>query len=149
MFIISLRNSYLEHTLRDSFTVTMPTGHPNSHNINLVKLCLHIPWSGIQMEPKRYKCVLLLPHRRSWGSRWWMCTCTANSRHNPHTIQRYIPIIVQRNDSTSSDDGVMGGSLDWFLLSIYSELHLDVGNEYGEPFARGIEVGGRGALVAR
>jgi hypothetical protein len=35
-----------------------------------------------------------------------------NSRHNPPTIQRYIPNNVQRNDSSSSEDGVMGGSLD-------------------------------------
>jgi hypothetical protein len=34
-----------------------------------------------------------------------MCTCTANSGHIPPTIQRYIPINVQRNDSISSEDG--------------------------------------------
>jgi hypothetical protein len=65
-----------------------------------------------------------------------MCTCIAISRHNPPTIQRYIPNNVQRNDSSSSEDGVMGGSLDWFLLLVYSELLLDVGNEDGEQFAR-------------
>jgi hypothetical protein len=30
----------------------MQTGHQNSHNIKSVKLCLHIPWSGMQMEQK-------------------------------------------------------------------------------------------------
>jgi hypothetical protein len=35
------------------------------------------------------------------------------------------------------------------MLSVYFELLLDVGNEEGEQFARWIEVGGRGALVAR
>jgi hypothetical protein len=65
-----------------------------------------------------------------------MCTCTANSRHNPPTIQRYIPNNVQQNDSSSSEDGVMGGRLDGSLLSVYSELLLDVGNEDGEQFAR-------------
>jgi hypothetical protein len=65
-----------------------------------------------------------------------MCACTANSRHNPPTIQRYIPNSVQRNDLSSSEDGVVGGSLDCFLLSVYSELLLDVGNEDGEQFAR-------------
>jgi hypothetical protein len=30
----------------------------------------------------------------------------------------------------------MGGSLNGFLLSVYSELPLDVGNEDGEQFAR-------------
>jgi hypothetical protein len=30
----------------------------------------------------------------------------------------------------------MGGSLDWFLLSVYSELLLDVGNADEEQFAR-------------
>jgi hypothetical protein len=65
-----------------------------------------------------------------------MCTCIANSRHNPPTIQRYIPNNVQQKDSSSSEDGVMGVSLDWFLLSVHSELLLDVGNEDEEPFAR-------------
>jgi hypothetical protein len=51
-------------------------------------------------------------------------------------IQRYIPNNVQRKDSSSYEDGVMGGSLDGFLLSVYSELLLDVGNEDGEQFAR-------------
>jgi hypothetical protein len=78
---------------------------------------------------KRCKVRSLLPHRRSWGSGRWMCTCTANSRQNPPTIQRYIPINVQRNDSSSSEDGVMGGSLAWILFSVYSELHLDIGDE--------------------
>jgi hypothetical protein len=115
----------------------MQIGHPNSHNIELITLCPHIPWSGMQMEQKGTRCVLLLPHRRSWGSGRWMCTCTANSRHNPPTIQRYIPNNVQRKDSSSSEDGVMGGNLGWFLLSVYFELLLDVGNEHGEQFARG------------
>jgi hypothetical protein len=30
----------------------------------------------------------------------------------------------------------MGGSLDWFLLSVHSELLLDVGNEDEEQLAR-------------
>jgi hypothetical protein len=37
-----------------------------------------------------------------------MCTWTANSRQIPPTIQRYIPINVQRSDSNSSEDWVMG-----------------------------------------
>jgi hypothetical protein len=41
MFRISSRNFYFGHTLRDSFTVSNANRHPNSHNINLVKLCLH------------------------------------------------------------------------------------------------------------
>jgi hypothetical protein len=65
-----------------------------------------------------------------------MCTCTAKSRHNPPTIQRYIPNNVQRNDSSSSEDGVRVAAWIEFLLSVYSELLLDVGNEDGEQFAR-------------
>jgi hypothetical protein len=68
---------------------------------------LHFPISGIQMEQK-YKVHSLLPHRRSWGSGRSMCTWTANSIQIPPAIQRYIPINVQRNDSNSSEDWVMG-----------------------------------------
>jgi hypothetical protein len=125
-----------EHTLRDLFTVSDANRTSKSHNIKLVKLWLHTPWSGMQLEQKGTRCVLLLPHRHSWGSGRWMCTCIANSRHNPPTIQRYIPNNVQRNDSSSSEDGVMGGNLDWFLLSVCPELLLDFGNEDGEQFAR-------------
>jgi hypothetical protein len=92
------------------------------------------------MKQKGTRCFSLLPHRRSWGSGRWMCTCTTNSRHNPPTIQRYIPNNVQRNDSSSSEDGVMGGSLDWFLLSVCSELLLNVGNEHGrKACSRGLK----------
>jgi hypothetical protein len=106
-------------------------------NLILVKLCLHTPWSVMQMEQKGTRHFSLLPHRSSWGSGRWMCTCTANSRHNPPTIQNYIPNNVQRNDSSSSEDGVMGGSLDWFLLSVCSELLRDVGDDTEEQLARG------------
>jgi hypothetical protein len=78
-----------------------------------------------------------------------MCTGTANSRHNPPTIQRYIPNNVQRNDSSSSDDGVIGGSLDlifcfratpsFFLMSEMKTENRLLGK---------VEVARRGALVA-
>jgi hypothetical protein len=121
----------------------MQIGHPNSHNIQLVELGPRLPWLGNADGTKGTRCFSLLPHHRSWGSGRWMCTGTANSRHNPPTIQRYIPNNVQRHDSISSEDGVMGGSLDWFLLSVYFELLFDVGDDTEEQLARGIEVGGR------
>jgi hypothetical protein len=61
----------------------------------------------------------LLPHRRSWGSGRWRCTWTANSRQIPPMIQRYIPINVQRSDSSSPEDWVMGVSLAWVLLPVH------------------------------
>jgi hypothetical protein len=96
----------------------MRTGHQNSHSINLIKLYLHVPRSGIQME-QRYKVRSLLPHRRSWGSGRWRCTWTANSKQIPPMIQRYIPTNVQRNDSNSSVGWVMHVSLAWVLLPVY------------------------------
>jgi hypothetical protein len=48
-----------------------------------------------------------------------MCTWTANSRHIPPTIQRYIPTSVQWSDSNSSKDWVMGVSAAWVLLLAY------------------------------
>jgi hypothetical protein len=131
MFRISLRNSWFEHTLRDSFTVSDANRTLTVASIKSVKLCLHVPISGIQMEQKGTRCFSLLPHRRSWGSGRWMCTCTANGRHIPPTIQRYIPINGQRKDSNSSEDGVMGGSLAWVLLPVYSEFLFDVGDKDG------------------
>jgi hypothetical protein len=83
-------------------------------------------WQGLQREDdilsytsrywgfrwnKRYKVHSLLPHRHSWGSGRWMCTWTANSRQIPSAIQRYIHTIVQRSDSNSSKNWVMGVSV--------------------------------------
>jgi hypothetical protein len=79
-----------------------------------------------------------------------MCTCTDNNKQIPPTIQRYIPIIVQRNDSSSSEDGVMGGSLAWILLSVYSELLLDVRDEDGGTTCSARNgTDGRDAIAAR
>jgi hypothetical protein len=78
-----------------------------------------------------------------------MYTCTANSKHILPTIHRYIPINVQRNDSSSCEDGVMGGSLAWVLLSVYSELLLNVGGEDGRTACSGRnKVAGKDALAA-
>jgi hypothetical protein len=87
-------------------------------SIKCVKICSHIPISGLRMEPGSMVCSLL-PHRRSWGSGRWRCTWTTNSRQIPPTIQRYIPINVQQKDSNSSEDWVMGVSLAWVLLQVY------------------------------
>jgi hypothetical protein len=148
MFRISSNNFYFEHTLRDLFTVSDANRTFKSYNLNSAKPSPHISWLRNAYGTKGTRCFSLLPHRRSWGSGRWMCTCTAKSRHNPRTIQSYIPNIVQRNDSSSSQDEVMDGSLDWFLLSVYSELLLDVGNEDGEQFVREDWSGWESALVA-
>jgi hypothetical protein len=81
-------------------------------------LRLHLPISGIQMEQK-YKVHSLLPHRRLWGSGRWMCTWTASSRQIPPAIQRYIHTSVQRSDSNSSKNWVMGVSVARVLLPAY------------------------------
>jgi hypothetical protein len=105
--------------------------------IKLVKLCLHTPWSGMQLEQKGTRCVLLLPHRCSWGSGRWMCTCTTNSRHNPPTIQRYIPNNVQRNDSSSSEDGGMVAAWIDFCFQSALSFFSTSGTNTGEQLARG------------
>jgi hypothetical protein len=128
----------------------MRTGHQNSHKYQFCKAPFTRPTVKNLDGTKGTRCAPLLPHCRSWGSGRWMCTCTANSGHNPPTIQRYIPINVQQNDSNSSEDGVMGGSLAWVLLSDYSELLLNSGDEDRRTACsarNGID--GRGALVAR
>jgi hypothetical protein len=96
----------------------MRTGHQNSTDINSVRLCLHVPISGIQMG-QGYKVRSLLPHLRSWESDRWRCTWTASSRQISPMIQRYIPINVQRSVSNSSEDWVMGVSLAWVLLPVH------------------------------
>jgi hypothetical protein len=118
--------------LRDSFTVSNANRTPKQSQYQIGKAFVYThPMLGDAAGTKGTRCVLLLPHCRSWGSGRWMSTCTAKTRHNPPTIQKYIPNNVQRNDPSSSKGGVMGGSLDWFLLSVCSELLLDVGNEHG------------------
>jgi hypothetical protein len=127
----------------------MQIGHQKSQVFKSVKL-VYTSHSREFSWNKGIRYVPLLPHRRSWGSGRWMCTCTANSRHNPPAIQRYIPNNVQRHDSNSSEDRVMGGSLAWVLLPAYSELLLDVGDEDGGTAcsARN-EIDGKDALVAK
>jgi hypothetical protein len=91
-------------------------------------------WQGLQREEdffsytsqyrgfrwnKRYKVHSLLPHHRSWGSGQWMCTWTANSRQILLAVQIYIPISVQRSNSKSSKDWVMGVSVARVLPPVY------------------------------
>jgi hypothetical protein len=68
---------------------------------------------------KRYKVHSSLPHRRSWGSGRWMCTWTAISRKILPVIQRYIPTSVQRSDSNTSKNWVMGVNVAQVLLPAY------------------------------
>jgi hypothetical protein len=127
----------------------MQTEHPNSHKYQLGRALSTHPLIRNSDGTKGTRCFSLLPHRRSWGSGRWMCTCTANSRHNPPTIQRYIPINIQRNDSSSSIDRVwVAAWLEFFFRSTLS-FFFDVGDEDGRTAcsARN-ETNGRGALVA-
>jgi hypothetical protein len=68
---------------------------------------------------KRYKVHSSLPQRRSWESGRWMSTWTANNRQILLAMQRYIPTSIQRSDSNTSKNWVMGGSVAQVLLPTY------------------------------